>query len=254
MNAKLFLLRLPGRDLGWWQFTLGQALLFMTLASLFCSCVAWRSGFGVLVSGGLTGLGLVVAGKRCQNGIFFAVGVFMILLTLGTLFVGYSYLARGCGVKTMPCIVRAVDASTGLPIRGAFVRIRDVLLTKWVNGAPSMQIPPGEPGVGSTTNQSGAVSLSYDYAISYDESYFLTWTKVFVPGYLYLHVSAPGYQPVLGPLNAYTEQTIFYRGNVSTLKEVEVALERQSPNTGQPKSPPAATQPGGSPLGTLNHD
>jgi hypothetical protein len=255
MNTKLSFLRLPGRDLGSWQFTLGQAMLFMTVLSLFCSCVAWRSAFGVLVSGGLTGLGLVIAGKRFQNGVFFAAGVFMILLTLGTLYVGYCYRVRGCGGHLkLPCTVRAVDARTGVPIRGAFVRLRDVLLTKWVSEAPSMNIPPGEPGIGSTTNRSGAVSLSYDFAISYDESYFSRWTKVFVPGYLYLHVSAPGYKPVLTPLSAYTEQTILYRGNVSTLKEVEVALERQSPNAGQPKSPPATTQPGGRPPGTLNND
>ena len=63
--------------MGSWQFTLGQALLFMTVLSLFCYFVAWRSGFGVLVLGGVTGLGLVIAGKRCQNGIFFAAGLFM---------------------------------------------------------------------------------------------------------------------------------------------------------------------------------
>ncbi len=245
MNTKLFLFHLPARDLGSWQFTLGQAMLFMTALSLFCSFVAWRSGFGVLLVGGLTGLGLVMAGKRCRNGVFFIVGLFTILLTLGTWFVGYCFLTRGCGYLTLPCTIRAVDARTGAPIRGAFVRIRDVSQTKWVNGAPSMQIPPGERGTGSTTNQSGAALLSYEFAISTDESYFLTWTKVFVPGYLYLHVSAPGYRPMIGPLNAYTEHTILYRGNVSSLKEVEVALERQSPSTGRPKGPPAAAQPGG---------
>jgi hypothetical protein len=250
MNTKPFFLRLPGRDLGWWQFTLGQSLVFTTVLSLFCSCVAWRSGFGVFVVGGLTSLGLIMGARRSQNPVFFTVGLFMLLLTVGTLFFGYSYQGRACGDLTLPCTIRAVDARTGVPIRGAFVRIRDVLQTKWVNGVPSMQIPPGEPGIGNTTNQSGTVSLSYDFAFSRDESYFLTRTKVFVPGYLYLHVSAPGYQPVLRPLNAYTEQAIYCRGNVSSLKEIEVAVGRQSPNTGQPRSRSAVDQRAGGPSRT----
>jgi hypothetical protein len=115
MNAKLSSLRLPGRDSGAWQFTLGQAMLFVTLLSMFCSFVACRSGFGVLVVGGLAGLGLVMAAKRFQNAVFFTAGVFMTLLTLGTLYVGYCFLTRGCGYLTLPCTIHAVDARTGVP-------------------------------------------------------------------------------------------------------------------------------------------
>ena len=244
MNTKPSFLRLPGRDLGWWQFTLGQALVFTTVLSLFCSCVAWRSGFGVLVVGGLTSLGLIMGARRSQNPVFFTVGLFMLLLTVGTLFFGYSYQGRACGQLTLPCTIRVTDSRTRLPIRGAFVRIRDVLQTKCVNGSLPLQIPLGEPGIGGTVSQSGAVSLSYDYPFSRDESYFVTRTKVFVNGNLYLQVSALGYQPVLEPLNTSTAQTILFRGSVLSLQEVEVALERQSPNVGKASSPPAA-RPGG---------
>ena len=245
----MFKADVPDRELGRWQFTLAHALLATTVLSGFCSSVAWRSVAGVLIFGGAVGLALTIAAKRRNHAALFIMGLFLLLLTVGTLFVGYCYVFRGIGEPSVACTFVVTDQQTASPIPAASVRIRDLsrnLIPTWTPGAfPGLQIPLGEPGIANTTNISGAVTLEYGFPASTEDSYFSFHATFAVRFYMYLQVTAPGYRPLLVPLSEYAGRDFRWDNRQMAQKTMTIRLERAPPNTGQPQSPPSADQPGG---------
>jgi hypothetical protein len=235
------------RELATWQFTLSHAMLVTTVLSAFCSSVAWRSGVGVFIFGGAVGLVLTVAAKRRNNAALLIMGLFLLLLTVGTLFVGYCLVGKGSGQPTVLCTFLVTDQQTGSPIPAALVRIRDLSLNTATNwAAPGLQIPPGEAGIADTTNNSGIVTLPYCLPVDSEDSYFAFHARVVVRAYMYLQVSAPGYRPLLVPLSDYAGQDFAWNSRqMPPQKAMTISLERTPSNIGQPQGSPSANQPGG---------
>ena len=118
MNRLLIGLRgsLSASGLGRWQFTLAHLFVAILGLSVFLSCVACHWLWGIVVFGGFSALGLLVAGSRYSNAVFLVAAIFMSLLTIATVGVGLAKQTRGTTLVTVPVVIRVLDKATGLPV------------------------------------------------------------------------------------------------------------------------------------------
>jgi len=213
------------RAVGPWQYSVAHLMITVTLASgLLCSVIS-RSVTGVCVLGGAVGGGLTAVGWYYANRPTMVVGVCFTLITAASLLLGSCCVNIGDGCPSIPVTFEVHDARTGLPIVGARVRIRDLSLHNWAGGPPRSTIPAGEDGAESTTDRQGQAKVAYHFRASTRETYFAFKARVFVPGYLYVTVLAPGYAPANLPLQDLTGSCVEHTLDGSELAYIPVFLD-----------------------------
>lgn len=211
-----------------WQYSGAHLLLLTALVSMLVSAVKLHSMVGVLVFGGAVGGGLVVAGFCRANRAAVVVGIVFILLTGAILLGGVAFVALGSDHPNIPVAFEVCDARTDSPIAGARVRIRDLSSWNWKKGVPDSTIPWGEEGTESATDKDGQASVTYQFTASTRKTYFTHSTRVFVNGYIYLTVVAPGYAPVTKPLYEYTGSYVDNNLDGSSLACIRIRLQPTS--------------------------
>jgi hypothetical protein len=202
---------------------------------LFFSSVAWRSAAGVAIVGGGGGLGLIVLGRRGNNGAVTIFGCGMVLLTLATLAVGYGVGSIGDGYTNLLCTVCVTDVRTGRPVPGAEVRVRD--FSNWTSNFPKSQITPGEGSRQGTADNLDAVLIRFPCRTFSQNAYFARRTTVFAPPLcLQVEASAPGYDTEFRSLYEFIGPKIDYQGDGPPPIVITVTLNPKSSDNSQ--SPP----------------
>jgi len=139
---------------------------------------------------------------------------------------------KGCGEpggigdgRTRDCVrLTVVDAATGAPVRGAKARIRDIFGTG--NEVPQEATRRREHGTTSRTDRAGLVSLEYVFPVTVRWRGSSVKTTVSVPDWLWLEISADGYENKLVPLSDIVGRSHGRAGLPPPCVRVGIAVKR----------------------------
>lgn len=210
------------------QFTVVHIFVGMAICGVFFALASWAGWMGAFFFMFICGFALLFLGITKRDLRYLGPATLLIAVSVFFMALG-STVALGVGHSTQPLRVRIVD-STGMPIHGARVRMREVDLMELPEDmpieSPSM-INAYDPPVITSSNTSGMASLSYTFSTTSKMGHFVDEWHLYISPALWIQIDAPGYQR-----RSFRLETILgrgYDGRKLPFPEILVQLEDSKP-------------------------